>query len=334
MLRVTENDAYLIQRRQDIPLQEKSITSRRQKGRMRASRRVHERQYRFTTLLVLPVPTFTLLFLSAMHPALNIAIKAARRAGRIINRASLDVDKLMVTNKQQSDFVTEVDKAAEAAIIGVLREAYPQYGILAEESGESAGKGTGEHFKWIIDPLDGTTNFIHGFPQYAVSIALAERGQVTQAVVFDPTSNELFTASKGGGAFMNDRRLRVGNRLKLADSLIGTGFPYRQFEHADAYLAIFRELIEKTSGLRRPGAASLDLAYVASGRLDGFFEFGLSPWDTAAGSLLITEAGGLVSDLAGESNYLETGNIIAGSPKIFTPLLQLISNHRTAKLQA
>jgi myo-inositol-1(or 4)-monophosphatase len=269
-----------------------------------------------------------------MHPALNIAIKAARRAGQIINRASMDVEHLKVASKQQSDFVTEVDKAAEAAIIDVLRDAYPQYGILAEESGETAGKGAGSQFQWIIDPLDGTTNFIHGFPQYAVSIALAERGQVTQAVVYDPNRNELFTASKGGGAFLNDRRIRVSKRLKLADTLIGTGFPYRVFDHVDAYVAIFKELTGKTAGLRRPGAASLDLAYVACGRLDGFFEFGLSPWDVAAGALLITEAGGLVSDLAGEGNYLQTGNVVAGSPKVFAPLLQLIDGHRTASLQA
>jgi len=262
-----------------------------------------------------------------MHPALNIAVKAARRAGQIINRASLDVDSLTVTAKQQSDFVTEVDKVAEAAIITILQDAYPQYGILAEESGEIAGKGAGTAFQWIIDPLDGTTNFIHGFPQYAVSIALAEKGVVTQAVVYDPNRNELFTASKGAGAFVNERRIRVAKRVKLQDALIGTGFPYRSFTHAEAYLGIFRELTEKTAGLRRPGAASLDLAYLAAGRTDGFFEIGLSPWDIAAGSLLITEAGGLVADFAGESDYLNTGNVIAGSPKIFAQLLKVIRGH-------
>jgi myo-inositol-1(or 4)-monophosphatase len=277
-----------------------------------------------------------------MHPALNIAIKAARRAAQVINRASNDLDSLKVTNKSTNDFVTEVDRAAEAAIIEILREAYPGYGILAEESGETAGVAgrsngapvqSGE-FQWIIDPLDGTTNFIHGFPQYAISIALAQNGKVTQAVVFDPTRNELFTASKGAGAFLNERRIRVSKRDKLADGLIGTGFPYRSFEHIDAYLAIFKELTQKTSGMRRPGAAALDLAYVAAGRLDGFWEFGLSPWDSAAGSLLVSEAGGLVSDLAGDTNYLETGNIVAGSPKIFAQLLQIITNHRTAALSA
>ncbi|MBS1129311.1 MAG: Inositol monophosphatase [Proteobacteria bacterium] len=260
-----------------------------------------------------------------MHPALNIAIKAARRAGHIINRASNDLDLLKVTAKQPNDFVTEVDKAAEAAIIQTLQEAYPNYGILAEESGETAGKGDGE-YQWIIDPLDGTTNFIHGMPQYAVSIALAKGGVVEQAVVFDPNRNELFTASKGGGAFLNERRIRVSRRTRLGESLIGTGFPYRMFDKIDLYLSIFKELAEKTAGQRRPGAASLDLAYVACGRYDGFWEFGLSPWDMAAGALLISEAGGLVSDLRGEASYLETGNLVAGTPKVFGPLLKIIQD--------
>lgn len=263
-----------------------------------------------------------------MHPALNIAIKAARRAGQIINRASNDLDLIKVATKQPNDFVTEVDKAAEAAIMETLQEAYPGYRILAEESGETAGSGkTDDDYQWIIDPLDGTTNFIHGFPQYAVSIALAKGGVVEQAVVYDPNRNELFTASKGAGAFLNERRIRVSRRVKLQDALIGTGFPYRMFDKIDLYLSIFKELAEKTAGQRRPGAASLDLAYVACGRYDGFWEFGLSPWDMAAGSLLISEAGGLVSDLRSEPNYLETGNIIAGTPKIFAPLLKVIESH-------
>ncbi|HJW26396.1 MAG TPA: inositol monophosphatase family protein [Rhodocyclaceae bacterium] len=263
-----------------------------------------------------------------MHPALNIAVKAARRAGQIINRASNDLDLLKVATKQPNDFVTEVDKAAEAAIIETLQEAYPNYGILAEESGETAGKGTRDaEFQWIIDPLDGTTNFIHGLPQYAVSIALAKGGVVEQAVVFDPNRNELFTATKGAGAFLNERRIRVSRRTKLQDSLIGTGFPYRMFDKADSYLAIFKELTQKTAGLRRPGAAALDLSYVACGRYDGFWEFGLSPWDMAAGALIISEAGGLVSDLQGESDYLGSGNIVAGTPKVFAPLLKVVQGH-------
>jgi len=265
-----------------------------------------------------------------MHPTLNIAIKAARRAGQIINRASLDIERLQVSVKQQSDYVTEVDRAAEAAIIDTIREAYPKHAILAEESGSSGDS----EYQWIIDPLDGTTNFIHGFPQYAVSIGLAHKGVMNQAVVYDPTRNELFTAGKGAGAYLNDKRIRVSKRAKLAEALIGTGFPYRMFDHADAYTAIFRELTQKTAGLRRPGAASIDLAYVACGRTDGFWEFGLSPWDIAAGTLLVSEAGGLVSDLAGESNYLATGNIVAGTPKIFGQLLQIVQSHRTPKLAA
>jgi myo-inositol-1(or 4)-monophosphatase len=264
-----------------------------------------------------------------MHPALNIAIKAARRAGQIINRASLDLDLVKVSSKRHNDFVTEIDKAAEAAIIGVIRDAYPEHAILAEESGPS---GESE-YRWIIDPLDGTTNFIHGFPQYAVSIALAHKGVLTQAVIYDPTRNELFTASRGRGAFLNDRRLRVGNRVRLEEALIGTGFPYRVFEHMDAYLGMFRELMQKTAGIRRPGSASLDLAYVAAGRFDGFWEIGLAPWDLAAGALLITEAGGLVGDLTGEAGYLESGNIVGGSPKIFAQILQVIQPHMTPALR-
>ena len=265
-----------------------------------------------------------------MHPTLNIAVKAARRAGGIINRASRDVEQIKVSAKRDKDFVTEVDKAAEEAIIGVLKEAYPDHAILAEESGAS---GDSEHV-WIIDPLDGTTNFIHGFPQYAVSIAQAHQGVLQHAVVYDPNRNELFTASKGAGAYLNERRIRVSKRVKLNEVLVGTGFPFRYFEHVDAYLGIFRDMMHKTAGVRRPGAAALDLAWVAAGRIDGFWELGLSPWDMAAGALLITEAGGLVGDLAGEQNFLETGNIVGGNPKVFSQLLQIIAPHLDARLKA
>jgi myo-inositol-1(or 4)-monophosphatase len=265
-----------------------------------------------------------------MHPTLNIAVKAARRAGGIINRAARDVELLKVSAKRDKDFVTEVDKAAEAAIIEVLKEAYPDHAILAEESGASGDSDT----VWIIDPLDGTTNFIHGFPQYAISIAQQHKGVLQHAVVYDPTKNELFTASKGSGAFLNERRIRVSKRAKLNEVLVGTGFPFRYFEHVDAYLAIFRDMMHKTAGVRRPGAAALDLAWVAAGRIDGFWELGLSPWDMAAGALLITEAGGLVGDLTGEPNYLETGNIVGGNPKVFAQLLQIIAPHLNAKLKA
>jgi myo-inositol-1(or 4)-monophosphatase len=268
-----------------------------------------------------------------MHPSLSFAIKAARRAGALINRASLDLDLLKVSTKQPNDFVTEVDKAAETAIIEILREAYPDHGILAEETGTTPG-GAASEYQWIIDPLDGTTNFIHGFPQFAVSIALAHRGVVTQGVVFDPGRNEMFTASRGRGAYLNERRIRVSKRAKLHDALVATGFPYRVFEHMDAYLGMLRDCLQKTAGVRRPGAASLDLAYVACGRLDGFWELGLSPWDIAAGSLLITEAGGLVSDLSGEAGYLKTGNIVAGTPKIFVQLLQTLAPHLNERLRA
>ena len=261
-------------------------------------------------------------------------VKAARRASQIINRASHDLEHLKITTKQQSDYVTEVDKAAEAAIVQVLREAYPEYGILAEESGLSAGEGAGVDYQWIIDPLDGTTNFIHGFPQYSVSIALAYKGQLNQALVYDVTRNEMFTASKGGGAFLNERRIRVSKCLKLEQALIGTGFPYRVFDHINAYLGIFKDLTERSSGIRRPGSAALDLAYVACGRLDGFWEFGLAPWDMAAGNLLITEAGGLVGDLSGGDQQMQTGNVVAGTPKIFSQLLQVIDSHKTPALSA
>lgn len=266
-----------------------------------------------------------------MHPILNIAVKAARRAGSIINRASMEIDKIEVRSKQSNDFVTEVDRAAENAIIEVIRDAYPEHAILAEESGET---GAESEFQWIIDPLDGTTNFIHGFPQYAISIAIAERGVIQHAVVYDPNRNELFTASKGRGAFLNDRRIRVSKRDRLADCLIGTGFPFKDMAHIDSYLAMFKDLAGKTAGLRRPGAAALDLAWLACGRIDGFFEIGLMPWDMAAGSLLATEAGGLASDFTGEGDYLKSGNLIAGSPKVFTQLLQIVQAHASEALRA
>jgi myo-inositol-1(or 4)-monophosphatase len=256
-----------------------------------------------------------------MHPMLNIAVKAARRAGAIINRAAQDIDALTVSTKRHNDFVTEVDQAAEQAVIQILLKAFPDHAILAEESG-AHGKSD---YVWIIDPLDGTTNFIHGFPQYCVSIGLRHKGAVTQAVVYDPGRNELFTATRGHGAYVNDRRMRVSKRTQLEGSLIGTGFPFRDFKHTNEYITILRKVMAQTAGVRRAGAAALDLAYVAAGRLDGFWEMGLSPWDMAAGSLLIQESGGLVSDFDGDSNYLDSGRIVAGTPKVFRHLLQLVS---------
>ena len=256
-----------------------------------------------------------------MHPHLNTAIKAARRAGNLISRSARNVDLLKVETKRSNDFVTEVDRAAEQEILDVLTKAYPDHSILAEESGQ---KGQSSEYQWIIDPLDGTTNFIHGFPQYGVSIALSHKGMMTQAVVYDPTRNDLFTATRGGGAFLNERRIRVSKRTRLNEALIGTGFPFRDFKHLDPYMAAFRELTQKCAGIRRPGAAALDLAYVAAGRLDGFWEIGLSPWDMAAGSLLIQEAGGLVTDFEGNQDFLSSGEIVAGTPKILPQLLQVL----------
>lgn len=258
-----------------------------------------------------------------MHPLLNTAVKAARKAGNIINRASLDIDLLQVSAKGQADFVTEVDRAAEQVIIDTLSQAYPDHGFLAEESGRHLSKGSSD-FTWIIDPLDGTTNFIHGFPQYSVSIACQEGDQIVHAVVYDPSRNDLFTATRGRGAFLNDRRIRVSKRTQLRDSLIGTGFPFKDLARLDAYLDIFKRVTAATAGIRRPGSAALDLAYVASGRYDAFWEYGLSPWDMAAGMLLVTEAGGLITDDTGGSQHLEKGNVVCGTPRVHEALLRIV----------
>ncbi len=255
---------------------------------------------------------------------LNIAIKAARAAGAIINRAALDIERLQVEVKAANDYVTEVDKASEAAIIDILLQAYPGHAILAEESGRSHGAKDSD-FLWIIDPLDGTTNFIHGFPVYAVSIALAFRGKVEQAVVYDPARNDLFYASRGRGAFLNDRRLRVSKRLRLQQSLIGTGFPFRRGDNFKRYMKVFEEVMQQCAGLRRPGAAALDLCYVAAGWYDGFFESGLSPWDVAAGSLMVTEAGGLVGNYTGEADFLYQREVVAATPKVYGQLVQILT---------
>ncbi|WP_418320752.1 inositol monophosphatase family protein [Piscinibacter sakaiensis] len=262
----------------------------------------------------------------ALHPMLNIAIKAARTAGALINRASLDLDLLKVTSKATNDFVTEVDQAAERAIIETLLGAYPGHAILAEESGRQHGARDSDYL-WIIDPLDGTTNFIHGLPVYAVSIALSYRGQIQQAVVYDPSRNDLFYASKGRGAYLNDKRLRVSKRTRLAESLIGTGFPFRKGDNFQRYLAMFEAVMQRCAGVRRPGAAALDLCYVAAGYYDGFFETGLHPWDIAAGSLMITEAGGLIGNFTGEADYLFQREVVAGNPKIYGQLVPLLAPH-------
>ena len=257
---------------------------------------------------------------------LNVAIKAARAAGVIINRAALDVESVRVSQKMANDFVTEVDQASENIIIDTLLTAYPDHGILAEESGQTRGNPQSEHI-WIIDPLDGTTNFIHGFPFYCISIALQSKGRIEQAVVYDPTRNDLFTSTRGRGAFMNDRRLRVSKRIRLQECLISTGFPFRPDDDFATYLKLMSEVMKRTAGLRRPGAAALDLAYVAAGFSDGFFETGLHPWDMAAGSLLITEAGGLVGNFTGDADYLHQRECMAANPKIFAQLVGLLQQY-------
>ncbi len=249
-----------------------------------------------------------------MHPMLNIAVRAARRAGSIMNRASLG--GLEVRSKRANDFVTQVDRAAEDAIIEIVRKAYPEHGFLAEESGETR--------VWVIDPLDGTTNFIHGFPQYCVSIGVQHRGALTHAVVYDPLKNELFTASQGRGAYLNDRRMRVSKCTRLEEALVGTGFPFKEMSRLDLYTKQLLGIMKGSSGVRRAGAAALDLAYVACGRLDAFWEMGLSAWDMAAGALLIQESGGLVGDLEGGQAFLQSGDIAAGTPKVFPALLEAL----------
>ncbi len=263
-----------------------------------------------------------------MHPTLTIAVKAARRAGNIINRGARDLDLLTVTSKGPKDFVSEVDREAERAIVETLLAAFPDHAILAEE-GTAKGANADAENLWIIDPLDGTTNFLHGFPQYCVSIALSHRGLVTQGVVYDPVRNDLFTASRGRGAFLNDRRMRVSKRQHLRDCLVGTGFPFRDGSYLDTYMKMMKVMTEQTAGLRRPGAAALDLAYVAAGFYDGFWEVGLNAWDVAAGSLLIQEAGGLIGDLAGEGDFLHGGQVIAAAPKIFAQIVTALAPFRT-----
>lgn len=265
---------------------------------------------------------------SSLHPMLNVAIRAARAAGAIINRAALDVEAVRISQKQVNDFVTEVDHASEAAIIETLLTAYPQHGILAEESGSTHGDPQADHV-WIIDPLDGTTNFIHGFPVYCVSIALSVKGRIEQAVVYDPSRNDLFTATRGRGAFLNDRRIRVSKRTLLEESLVSTGFPFRKGDDFPTYLKMMGDVMQRTAGLRRPGAAALDLAYVAAGFADGFFETGLKPWDVAAGSLLVTEAGGLIGNFSGEAqaDFIEQSECLAANPRVYGHLVALLGKY-------
>lgn len=259
-----------------------------------------------------------------MQPIVNIATRAARQAGDIIIRATERMDKLTIHNKSDNDYVTEVDQMAEQEIIRAIRKAYPDHAILAEESGETEGDS---EYQWIIDPLDGTTNYLHQFPQYSISIAVKYRGRLEHAVVFDPLKDEMFSASRGHGAQMNGRRLRVSEAKGLNGALLGTGFPFKDLEHLDAYLAMFKSMIGPTAGIRRAGSAALDLAYVAAGRLDGFWELNLKPWDMAAGLLLIQEAGGLVSDIKGGHDIFETGHVIAANPRVFKAMVKTLHPH-------
>ncbi|MCI0408257.1 MAG: inositol monophosphatase [Acidobacteria bacterium] len=249
-----------------------------------------------------------------MHPMLNIAVKAARRAGSIINRASLNLDILTVRHKTFNDLVSEVDRAAEQAIIDVLKDAYPEHAILAEESGT---QGDSEYL-WIIDPLDGTTNYIHRYPFFATSVAVRVGGEVVAGAVYDPVKDEMFAAAKGHGATLNGAPVRVSSCAALADALLVTGFPFRSMAKLPQFLASLEQLIRTSSGIRRDGSASLDCGYVACGRLDGFWECGLSAWDIAAGALLVEEAGGRVTDFDAGRGFLDSGDIVA-SPKAIHP---------------
>jgi myo-inositol-1(or 4)-monophosphatase len=265
-----------------------------------------------------------------MNPMLTIAVRAAREAGRIITRNFNRIDRLTISDKGSNDFVSEVDRNAEAVIINLLREKYPNHAILAEESGKQGN----DDYLWIIDPLDGTTNFLHGFPQFAVSIALKVRGRLEVGVVYDPVSEEMYTACRGEGAQLNDKKIRVSKRKGLNGALLGTGLPYRDFRFTDNYMGMLKALIKDSAGVRRPGSAALDFAYVAAGRMDGFWELGLCEWDFAAGALLVREAGGLVTDIGGGERCLETGNVIAGNIKVHNAMLKCILPHLDENLSA
>lgn len=259
-----------------------------------------------------------------MHGMVNIAVRAARKAGELMIRHMNQLDSLQITEKGRNDFVTEVDHRAEQAIIDVIHDHYPDHAILAEERG-----AVGENeYVWIIDPLDGTTNYFHGFPVFCVSIAVAQRNELQHAVVYDPLRQEIFTASRGQGAQLDGRRIRVSKQGALQHSLLATGFPFRGNENRmDQYLGMLRAAMVSSAGIRRPGSAALDLCYVAAGRVDGFWELGLSKWDIAAGALLIREAGGRISDFSGSDRYLESGNVVAGNPKVYAALSKLLAPH-------
>lgn len=255
-----------------------------------------------------------------LHPTLNIALKAARSAGDILVRSLDFLDRIQFDAKSPNNYVSEVDRLAEKTLIDHLKQSFPHHAFLGEESGE---QGDSDHI-WIIDPLDGTSNFMHGIPHFSISIALSIKGKIEHGLIYDPIRQEIFSASRGQGARLNDKRIRVSGINHLNTAMIGTGIPYEKFKNLSAYLSILQELIPQVSGLRRQGSAALDLAYVAAGRYDGFFEFNLQSWDIAAGALIVKEAGGLVGDPQGGENFLSSGNIIAANPKLFKPLLQIL----------
>lgn len=256
------------------------------------------------------------------HPIVNIAVQAARKAGNYILRAQENLANIAVMEKGKNDFVSEVDQQAEKIIIETIHKAYPDHNIIGEESGNIGSNPTPT---WVIDPLDGTTNFLHDFPHYCISIGVIEKGQIMHGVVFDPVRNELFCASKGKGAQLNERRIRVSNVPQLEKALLGTGFPFRDFDNLEPYMALMKNLMPNCIGIRRAGAAALDLAYVACGRLDGFWEFGLKPWDVTAGALLVQEAGGFVTDHQSQKEFLQSGNVVAANPKIHMHLLKQLA---------
>lgn len=262
-----------------------------------------------------------------MEPMVNIALRAARSAGDKIVRATERMDKIRVDEKGSNDFVSDVDRTSEKEIISHLQKAYPDHRILAEETGQ-IGNPQSDHV-WVIDPLDGTTNFLSGIPHYAISIACIFRDKLEHAVVYDPIKDEEFTASRGRGAYVNGKRLRVTSRTSKNGALFATGIPFSKpsIDHMEPYLKVMSSLVQGSAGIRRLGAASLDLAYVAAGRFDAFWEMYLSPWDIAAGVLLVKEAGGIISDFKGGEDYLESGHIIAATPKLFKPTLQVVQKH-------
>jgi myo-inositol-1(or 4)-monophosphatase len=265
--------------------------------------------------------------------ALNIAIKAARTAGAVIVRHMNRLDSLTIVEKGRNDFASEVDRLAEAEVVREIKRAFPEHAILAEEGGATAGRAR-TRFTWVIDPLDGTHNYLRGFPHFSVSIALLENDEPIHGVVYDPVRDELFTASKGSGALLNDRRIRVANRLGLQGALLCTGFPFRQRQHLDSHLAMTRALlVADAEDIRRTGSAALDLAYVACGRIDAYWEMGLHPWDMAAGQLLVREAGGRCTDFAGGEDFMKSGHIVAANLKVGDAVLATIKPHLTATLR-